>query len=691
MTLSCPSCKSRFMIDPAVLLPSGRKVRCGFCGERWFQEPLPEEDVTETAESAAEEPGQESPQPAAPREPDESRETAGVTREEGVETEAFGAGLTDAGAPAAVEDTAGAGYDTPEEEPARDIQAAARADEFSDEGGDSVAEGLPETAAGSDLEEPWQDDSLAAVVADGLPDEALDGPEVTETQAEEAKGLKAAVSEPEAESPPTDLADVADDGESLYGDAATDDDDSDWDSDWRGTQPLAEDRLAEEGLDEEGTDGEDRYGAETEEALGAEGVTAPAQPGKAPDVAARAADSADEDTVPDFDAAEALFEETEESDLGIYGDQDEVQHWDDLEKAAESDVVATAPVEEPLSAPPAMESQPEEEAVAQDSGETPYGESEDELEPDDSVLADLGIEASPVTGEARAEEAAAPESSLFAKKGTSRATILSPDEQEPQANGTSAEAEMEQGTETEVPTAESSEAEPPVGEIGSAGEEQTVYFDAEKETAEKPESFDPGRALEEVAETPAEDLAEQPTKIVEGKPVKTMSDYLVAAVDDDDIQDREEEWGVSELESFFREESKRETEPGAEPPAAERSAAAPLEASDEAVAAPEPESDIPQASESARSKFRRIMAAGATAAAAQEASDEAEAAEKEEVAEELVAAEAAKPARGGGSLARGWTLYFATLLALGSVFYFGRGRLVDFEPRMAELYKLIGM
>ena len=40
MILSCPACGSRFTIDPSVLGPRGRQVRCGKCRETWFQEPM---------------------------------------------------------------------------------------------------------------------------------------------------------------------------------------------------------------------------------------------------------------------------------------------------------------------------------------------------------------------------------------------------------------------------------------------------------------------------------------------------------------------------------------------------------------------------------------------------------------------------------------------------------------------------
>lgn len=39
MILNCPSCSTRFLIDPALLEPDGRRVRCGRCGDGWFQAP----------------------------------------------------------------------------------------------------------------------------------------------------------------------------------------------------------------------------------------------------------------------------------------------------------------------------------------------------------------------------------------------------------------------------------------------------------------------------------------------------------------------------------------------------------------------------------------------------------------------------------------------------------------------------
>jgi len=39
MILTCPSCSTRYVADPASLQPSGRMVRCANCGHSWFQKP----------------------------------------------------------------------------------------------------------------------------------------------------------------------------------------------------------------------------------------------------------------------------------------------------------------------------------------------------------------------------------------------------------------------------------------------------------------------------------------------------------------------------------------------------------------------------------------------------------------------------------------------------------------------------
>ena len=44
MILACPECKSRYVVNPTALLPSGRTVRCAKCKHTWFEN-KPEDEV----------------------------------------------------------------------------------------------------------------------------------------------------------------------------------------------------------------------------------------------------------------------------------------------------------------------------------------------------------------------------------------------------------------------------------------------------------------------------------------------------------------------------------------------------------------------------------------------------------------------------------------------------------------------
>jgi len=43
MILSCSACGTRFLVPDQALVPDGRRVKCGKCGQTWFQQPPPPE------------------------------------------------------------------------------------------------------------------------------------------------------------------------------------------------------------------------------------------------------------------------------------------------------------------------------------------------------------------------------------------------------------------------------------------------------------------------------------------------------------------------------------------------------------------------------------------------------------------------------------------------------------------------
>jgi len=90
MILSCSACSTRFLVDPSLLGPEGRMVRCAKCGHQWKQTPAKDlaeatDSLVDAAEDAAPPPLEPGPReiptgsdlPAFPRKPTRRSATVG--------------------------------------------------------------------------------------------------------------------------------------------------------------------------------------------------------------------------------------------------------------------------------------------------------------------------------------------------------------------------------------------------------------------------------------------------------------------------------------------------------------------------------------------------------------------------------------------------------------------------------------
>lgn len=68
MILTCPECKSRYVVSPKALMPRGRTVRCAKCSHSWFEaKPADDTEIVET-EAVVKETEEKKPEPSPAKE-----------------------------------------------------------------------------------------------------------------------------------------------------------------------------------------------------------------------------------------------------------------------------------------------------------------------------------------------------------------------------------------------------------------------------------------------------------------------------------------------------------------------------------------------------------------------------------------------------------------------------------------------